>query len=441
MIGPWLRCLALGAGLLLAGCVAMPQRPAPPVPEPPPSPAPAPVVPTPAPATSARPESTPWQRLRERFVLDACRYSAEVERWARHYTRSPHRFAESWEPAMPFLLLVVDEIERRGLPGEFAMLPYVESRYRPLPSRGNLPAGMWQLMPATARDHGLRIGTDYDGRLDAIDSTRVALDLIERYDREFGDWRLATMAFNAGEYRIKKALGPRATTALDDRARAQLGLSPTTYDHLARMLALACIVTDPDRFAIELPGPGEDDHLVVQAMDGPFDLRVAAGFAGVPLETFLQYNAAHRSVRSSAGTPGRLLLPVTRSTRFAEAMAKHPGALGQYWQTRKPKRPATLVELAETAGTPVEALARANGLDADARIGVDNEVLVPGQAAEMPVAEAVDDPEVLHVVRAGDTLSTLARRYGVRLADLLGWNALKKNSMLRLGMRLRVRAP
>ncbi len=438
MIGPWLRCLALGAGLLLAGCVAMPQRPAPPVPEPPPSPAPAPVVPTPAPATSARPESTPWQRLRERFVLDACRYSAEVERWARHYTRSPHRFAESWEPAMPFLLLVVDEIERRGLPGEFAMLPYVESRYRPLPSRGNLPAGMWQLMPATARDHGLRIGTDYDGRLDAIDSTRVALDLIERYDREFGDWRVATMAFNAGEFRLKRQLAGRDARSLDAAALARLGLNRITHEHLARMLALSCIVADPERYAVELPLPRPADRLVVQTFDAGIDLRVAARVSALQPAEFERFNAAQRGERSAAGAPARLLLPAAAAERFAATVAAHPGLLQMQWRSDVAARDTRPAELATGSPLAADAIAAANGVTVDATFGAGRELLViadPRQPQAPPVASDV------HVVTAGDTLSAIARRYRVHLSELLGWNSLRAKTILRLGMRLRVTAP
>ena len=83
---------------------------------------------------------------------------------------------------MPFLLLVVDEIERRDLPAEFAMLPYVESAYEPVAARGDRAAGMWQLMPDTARAEGLVITADYDGRLDANASTHAALGLVARYE-------------------------------------------------------------------------------------------------------------------------------------------------------------------------------------------------------------------------------------------------------------------
>ncbi|MFZ1391927.1 MAG: transglycosylase SLT domain-containing protein, partial [Dokdonella sp.] len=141
-----------------------------------------------------------WERLRQRFVLSGCNDSDTVLKQAQHLTAAPDRFSLAWQQAMPFLQIVVDEIERRGLPGEIALLPYVESRYQQLPGKAGGPAGMWQLMAPTARGHGVHVSATYDGRLDPFESTRAALDLIERLDREFADWRLASMAYNAGEY-------------------------------------------------------------------------------------------------------------------------------------------------------------------------------------------------------------------------------------------------
>lgn len=434
-----LHVVAFGAGLLLAGCAAAPRRSPPPAaPEPLPAPSVAPVEAPPAPAIADVPASTPWQRLRARFVLDACGYGSEVERWARHYTRAPTRFAESWQAAMPFLLLVLDEIERRDLPGEFALLPYVESRYRPLPSKGNLPAGLWQLMPVTARERGLRIDSDYDGRLDAIDSTRVALDLLERYDREFGDWRVATMAFNAGEFRLKRQLAGRSARDLDAAALARLDLNRITHEHLARMLALSCIVEAPERFAVELPLPRPADRLVVQALDAGIDLRVAARIAALPPGEFERFNAAERGKRSTAGAPARLLLPVDAAQRLAATLAQHPGLLQAHWRSRLATRDTVPADLA--AGSPLgaDALAAANGVAVDATLAAGRELLVVAEPGEPQAKPRVADT---HVVAAGDTLSAIARRYRVPLSELLGWNSLRAKTTLRLGMRLRVTAP
>ena len=433
----------IAALALLAGCATTAPRGTPP-PEAAVAPAAESIVAAEAapshPLEPAAVDESPWARLRTRFALSGCAGGDEVMREARTYTRAPQRFAASWQRALPFLLLVLAEIEKRDLPGEFALLPYVESGYRPLPAQGNRPAGMWQLMPATARELGLEVNRRHDRRLDATDSTRAALDLIERLERKFGDWRLATMAFNTGEFRVERALGKVAGGDLDAATLRGLGFSPITHDHLARMLALACIVAEPERFGVEFPLPSEADILVEEPLDGEFDLRVAAAFADLPLETMLRYNAAHRSLRSSAGAPARLLLPVSHLQRLRAARSAHPELLALHWHARRTTAAASLAELAAANGLDAAALARANAREVDARLEAGSELLLPGPPA-LADADAVADADALHVVRPGDTLSALARRYGVRLVELLGWNTLKANTLLRPGMRLRVRAP
>src|SRR6185437_4895273 len=136
------------------------------------------------------------------------------------------------------------QIEKFDMPGEFAFLPWVESSYTMIPPSGDSAAGMWQLMPQTAREQGLRIDDEYDGRLDAYVSSQTALVLLKQYDEEFGDWRLANMAFNAGVNSIRQALANSSTSI------ARGGhpyLNQTNDEHLTKLLAMACIVSTPSR--------------------------------------------------------------------------------------------------------------------------------------------------------------------------------------------------
>src|SRR5690606_21993652 len=194
--------------------------------------------------------------------------------------------------------------------------PYVESTYRSLPARGKGPAGIWQLMGRTAVDRGLSVGRDYDQRLDLLASTDVALGLIERYDREFADWRLASMAFNAGEFRVKRALGPTPATMLDAQRLSELDLSATTHQHLNRLLALSCIVSEPERFSVELPRASADDRLVQVHPAAAIDLRLAASLADVGIDEVLRYNAAWSGQSRPHGPASRLLLPARSADRL-----------------------------------------------------------------------------------------------------------------------------
>jgi len=440
-----LRALALALlAALLFACATPAQRAlAPPVPPTGPDiQAPASGEPL-APVVDAEPidsaPASPWQRLRTQWAMAGCGHAGEVEREARRYTRNPRQFSASWQRAMPFLLLVLDEIERRRLPAEFALLPYVESHYTPIAANGDGPAGMWQLMPRTARERGLRVRRDLDERLDPIASTHAALDLIERYDREFGDWRLATMAFNAGEYRVKRELRKHRDAPLDDAQLARLDLSPITHQHLVRLLALACIVADPQRFAIELPDPEPSDVLV--ALDtAALDLRIAARLAGMPDAALQRFNAAHRGPRMADDAPQRLLVPGDRIASLSAALRDAAPAVHGPWRTLRASEPLRLPELAGSANVDSSLLAQVNGLDPDAVVAAGGRILVPGHDAEK-IAEAQAVGTTPHIVAKGDSLWTIARRHGVRVADLLNWNALRANTILRPGMRLDVHAP
>lgn len=442
-----IRSSLFGAGVtVLAACSAPTLRP--PVPAPLPSPAlaqaPAPRVgdvPTQAPKTVTPPEiaRSPWARLRTRFAMQGCDYRPGVQRWARSYARGARAFKASWEQAMPFLLVVVDEIERRNLPGEFAMLPYVESTYQPIASSGDRPAGMWQLAPDTARGAGLVVGKDYDGRLDALASTGVALDLLERYEREFGDWRLANMAFNSGEFRVKKLLGERDPRTLSADELGRIAFNPITHEHLDRLLALSCIIENPQRFGIELPEPDASDRLQGIDLQAGMDLRLAARLAGVDSDALKRWNAGYRRNRMTADAKHRLLLPATRVDRFQTAAVEVPLAYWGDWREQPAARSGGIGSWAAQVGAPVAVLALANAVDENATVGRSTRLLLPGREPE-PLTdtrkESTRRPRV-HVVASGDTLSGIARRYDLALKELRRWNP-RAQGTLHLGDRLRL---
>ena len=380
---------------------------------------------------------SPWQRLRPRFALPACEYSEAVRQEARRYTRSANLFSASWQRSMPLLLLVIDEIERRDLPGEFALLPYVESGYQPLPATGKGPAGIWQLMGRTATARGLQVGHHYDQRLDALASTDVALDLIERYDREFGDWRIATMAFNAGEFRLKRALHGKSAADLDAHELARLKLTATTHQHLARMLALSCIISDPQRFGVSLPDAEPGDELRLVVPPSPIDLRLAAALAELPLDEVLRFNPAWRGQARPSGPAARVLLPAHSIERFNAALSKFPPAMLTDWRTQQIEQTRALSDLSAELDVPIDLIAAANQLEPGTNVEYGVRLLLPGAGLG---SEAPEQPGV-HIVERGDTLSGIARHYQIGLASLLRWNHLTSRSVLRIGARLRLHAP
>ncbi len=446
------RCLIRGRNALaalltasLGACVVQPPRPSP-APATPPASAPMAAAPSPPAEHSAPPAESPspWVRLRARFAMQGCDYRPQVQRWAQVYTRSPRHFSAQWRTALPFVELVVDEIEKRDLPGEFAMLPFVESDYRPIDARGDRAAGMWQFVPDTARTQNLPVGDDYDGRLDALASTQAALDLLDRYYREFADWRLVDFAYNSGEFRVKKLLGERDPRTLSADELARLPVNKVTHDHLDRLLALTCIVDDPARFGVQLPESSADTRLVVVDLQAGMDLRLVARLTGLPISDVRRWNAGHRHDRMDETAPRRLLLPESRIEQFHAASAAIPVAFWNDWHEQRATHGGTLDSWAGATGIPLAALAAANAMAIDASVTRNTTLLLPGRESR-PVsrhhASRLQDDATsrVHTIAAGDTLSSIARRYRIPLRRLQALNPQAQGT-LRIGMRLRLDA-
>lgn len=428
--------------LALAACASAPQRPAPALPL---LPAPPPALPPPTntdmPSPIAKTSASPWPRLRAQFAMQRCDYRPQVQHWARAYTQSSRHFFVKWQAALPFIELVTDEIESRNLPGELAMLPFVESDYRPIATRGDRPAGMWQLVPDTARAQHLMVGEDYDGRLDALASTRAALDLIGSYYKEFADWRLADFAYNAGEFRAKKLLGERDARTMSADELAKLPFNKITHDHLDRMLALACIVEDPARYGVKLPEGDADTRLVAVELENGMDLRVAARLAGISVTDIRSWNAGYRRDRMDERAPHRLLLPGNRVERFRAASAAIPVAFWNDWHEEPAGRAGALDSWAAASGIPVDALAAANAMASGESVSRNATLLLPGRETRLPARNdvATRGKPRTHVIATGDTLSGIAHRYDIPLKRLRALNP-QMHGTLRVGSRLLIDA-
>ncbi|MEI7038131.1 LysM peptidoglycan-binding domain-containing protein [Fulvimonas yonginensis] len=399
-----LRPLSIALSLLLAACATTP------VPRNGQPPAGAEAPATRAPAVTNAPEQAAvsaapdvWARLRDSFALPACAADPAVEAWAKRYTRSPRRFESQMRAVLPRLVYVEESAARHGVPGEFALLPWVESHFTPVPPRGNRPAGMWQIVPSTARRMKLQVGRAYDGRLDLTVSTDAVMTLLRHYHDWFQDWRLADYAYNGGRFGLDRLLA-RVGAPPPEPAVPELPVRAGTRQHLVKLLAIACVVREPERFGVTLPTLDDEQHLVAVAVGRRLTLAKAARQAGMPLATLANLNAGYRNgvVDASKGG-GQLLLP----RRYAEQL--RAGLLAQAPGSR----------------------------DGDAA-GVGARSDPPGpNDADAPATRA--DPPT-YVVRAGDTLSRIARRYHVRVAELKQWNHLRGDA-IHAGQKLAVGAP
>jgi membrane-bound lytic murein transglycosylase D len=399
--------LALAASALLAACATQPPA------KPEPSPAvitPLPAVPPPpAPALRPRPRNDPWAGIVAADVMQDCTDAPLIRANAAMYTRYPAHFEQLLKQSLPLIMYVHEQLQAAGIPGEFSMLPMLESSYDPAePGRHGDPAGMWQLMPRTARWRGLVIDRDYDGRLDPVASTEVAIRMLKSFEGKFGDWRLVDMAYNAGPYAVLAALRDRpdpSATPIPD-----LPLSHVTRNHLARLMALSCILRQPQRFHVELPQPSAEDELATVTVPAGTRLREAARLAGLAEARLRGLNPGYRGARVPANSPRTLLLPQDAAQTLAAALAVDASESVAQVDTSEPDSgPGDNVPLPDEPAAPRDDSAAASG--------------------RMPAQH--------HRVRRGETLWSIAQHYHVSVDDLKRWNDLHGDT-LRIGERLRI---
>ncbi|HET6805255.1 MAG TPA: transglycosylase SLT domain-containing protein [Frateuria sp.] len=411
-----LRPLPLALTLLVAACATAP------VPEAPPPHAEAPssqvpdVAAAPAVPQAAVPVTNVWDRLRGSFAMADCDADPAIDTWARRYTHSPKRFEAQMQRILPRLVYVEESAARHGVPGEFALLPWVESRFRPVPPDRNRAAGMWQIMPGTARHMGLSMSRGYDARLDLTESTDKVMALLSHYHDYFQDWRLADYAYNAGRYGVERLVNREGAPPAEP-AVPTLPVRAGTRAHLVKLMAIACVVREPERFHVTLPTLDEDHQLVAIEVKQRLPLKQAARQAGLPLAALADINAGYRNGVIDTRHGGRLLLPRRQAGQLRTAL------------------------LAQAVGDPSERVASVSAKPGLPDLG-DGDAPATRKAEHIPAtptAEATGQPRI-HKVRPGDTLFELARRYRVEVAQLKRWNHLRGNA-IRIGQKLRVSAP
>jgi membrane-bound lytic murein transglycosylase D len=381
-----------------------------------------------------------FARIRRNLGGRVCEAGGNSEKWRRRYAANPGLFASRLEQILPLLDFVSAEVERVGLPSEFVFIPLVESWYKPDAMNAGGPAGMWQMIGTTAKNHGIHIQPGYDGRLSPVESTRAALSYLKTLHAMFGNWQATVMAYNAGEGRMLQAFKrARSRDTSGDRRRPH-GLSNITYDYVSKLQALSCLVSQPERHALKLPRASRFVPLAPVLMDpGVASIEQFAGRRGRNPAELRRLNPGYKAGRVVAGVPRLLLMPlgvpqadVTRgnadpattaaAASAAIAAAPAPGDA----EVLATSGNATLLAVASDATPPP----------------APGEVLVSDRnvaAVEAPVATAAAAvvPAVHHVV-AGESLWSIANAYRVSVEDLRALNRLQRRAVVHAGDTLKL---
>ncbi|WP_315390122.1 transglycosylase SLT domain-containing protein [uncultured Stenotrophomonas sp.] len=352
------------------------------------------------PPASVRNGQDIFASFREGLAEPTCDAEATSPRWQKQFAHAPSRLANQDDDALVLFGYVVEELRKADLPTEFALIPFVESGYRPNARNGSGPAGLWQFIASTAKNHRVQMTAGYDGRLSAADSTQAAVRYLKTLHGMFGgDWRLATMAYNAGEYRVLQSLRKAGMNAQNAQPAALPGLSPITYSYVEKLHALACVLEDAET------SPG-----VMASLDRT--VPVLKGHT-LPAGTTVQQWAAQRA------------LDPARIARLNPALASGKG---------RPSGQVTV--LAPATHAPADTSVMVAQVEAPV-----NDTVSPradALAASRTVASADRPRARRHTVRNGESAWTIAKRYGMPLKALMSLNNLSGSSVLKPGAVLRV---
>ncbi len=378
-----------------------------------------------------------WSRLRDGMQWEIPD-NRQVREARAHYLSQDLYFEMVSERGAFYLHYIVEEIERRNMPLELALLPLVESALDPFALSSQEAMGLWQIMPATGRNLGLGSDWWYDGRRDLRDSTAAALDYLQYlHDNLGGDWLLAVAAYNGGVGRVG-----RAVVGNGSRGRRtdfwSLPLPTETRTYVPRLLALSSLIAEPDAWELALPPLANAPAFIPVPTGGQIELARAATLADVDLPILQALNPGHLRWATSPGAT-ELLLPPDRADLFREALAALSPEERVSWQHYRVERGDTLSRIAQSFDTRVDLLREANNISGS-MIREGETLLIPqGDYTSGMLAHGGGSAEVEvrdYEVRRGDSLYRIARRFKVKIEDLLAWNALTPRDTIYPGQQL-----
>ncbi|WP_341889176.1 transglycosylase SLT domain-containing protein [Variovorax sp. YR752] len=388
-----------------------------------------------------------WQRVRDGFVLTDLDgpLVRDRERW---YATRPDYVQRMTERGSRYLFHIVEEVEKRGMPTELALLPFIESAFNPQAMSSAKASGMWQFMPATGRHFELRQNVFRDDRRSVLDSTRAALDYLQRLHDMFDDWHLALAAYNWGEGNVQRAIAKnrRAGKATDYES---LRMPDETRWYVPKLQAVKNIVARPADFGLELPVLANHPYFLAVGIERDIDVELAASLAQLSLDEFRALNPQmNRPVILAAGTP-QVLLPYDNANHFVRALPQHRGPLASWtaWVAPKTLKPA---EAADLVGMEEAELRDVNDIPPRMLVRAGSTLLVPRSPhRQADVPEHLADNAMMALAPEGramrrvalkagkrESVASVAKRYRVSASQVAQWNGVSPGARFRPGQSI-----
>lgn len=437
-----------------------------------------------------------WTVIASNFSLPHYADTPAVQRQIEWFQTHQKYFLKVANQGQPYMYYIYESVKKRGLPGELVLLPMIESAYDPFAYSWVGAAGLWQMMPATGSNFGLKQDWWYDGRKDIISSTDAALDYLTYLETFFnGNWPLAIAAYNSGEGTVQNAIDRNA-----HRGRGttfwELDLPAETESYVPRLLALAAIVSNPAKYGVDLPPIHNGPYFSMVSLKQQIDLSQAAKMADISLSTLYELNPGYNRWATDPKGPYRLLLPIDAVSLFearyaeqfgphnivSETSPSHATTKAILVNTNKNNSSVNSVEQAMVKGsTPNPTLnsievnqgttttkpatvnpntstingstSKSNGSTSKSTVSATptspTSTVKPttAPASSQPPTPVVTPPTpsapttITYTVKAGDNLWSIAKHFNVTVGQLRTWNKLSERTRVQVGEKLIIKLP
>jgi membrane-bound lytic murein transglycosylase D len=388
-----------------------------------------------------------WERMRQNYAL-AIPSNHRISQELNWYKKHPNYIQRIQERAAPFLYFILEELEKRAMPAEIALLPAVESAFQPFAYSPGRAAGIWQFIPSTGRHFGLKQNWWYDGRRDVVTSTQAALDYLQRLNRQFdGDWELALAAYNSGAGTVRSAIRRNLKKGKASDFWS-LKLPGETSLYVPRLLAIAQIFRDAESFGIALKPIPDTPFFSTVDIQSQLDLALAAEMAEMPIQELYLLNAGFNRWATDPDGPHQLTLPLDRLERFNQKLAALPSEKRLTWKRYKIKSGDSLSVIARQHGTTANLIKQVNKLRGN-RIRAGRHLLIPVSSKKLDHYVYTQDQRKAAIqnrsrkgikmhyrVLPGDSLWKIAKAHNISYKKLAVWNGMAPGDPLKTGQTL-----
>ena len=390
-----------------------------------------------------------WERIRKGYGIPDL-HNSLVSSQLNWYSARTDYVLRTSERASHYLYHVVEELEKRGMPTELALLPFIESAFNPQAISGAKAAGMWQFIPSTGKDYNLKQNMFQDERRGIVDSTDAALTYLQKLYDMFGDWQLALAAYNWGEGSVQRALKKQQAAGLPTDFDSMSYLMPKeTQNYVPKLQAVKNIITNPDDYKIVLPKVENQPYFASIEKNRDIDVRVAAQLAELSISQFKELNPQFNRPVITGNSDTKILLPADNVEIYKNNLSKWEGSLSS-WSTYTVSKNERIESIAKRIGAESSVLKNVNQVPSNMVVKAGSTLLIPktSRTADTDISQRVVDNASVAVARNNsrkmsitasktDSLSSLAKRYKVSTAQIKEWNNLKSDA-LKTGQKIQI---